>query len=253
MNSTIHGCRRACHCERSEAISRLTSARDCFATLAMTVVNFGMVNAINREGITVRPALDLISPDRSSANREPSIHSLASRYPVIRAATEALAAPLSPEDCALQSMPDCSPTKWHLAHTSWFFETFILAPTLPHYKPLNPAFRVLFNSYYQAVGEQYSRPRRSLLTRPNLDEVMQYRRHVDEHMNALLEQPWLISHDVEKSIELGLNHEQQHQELILTDIKHLFSFNPLHPVFRERGAEEMTTAAEIGICRFRGA
>ena len=142
-------------------------------------------------------------------------------------------------------MPDCSPTKWHLAHTSWFFETFILAPTLPHYKPLNPAFRVLFNSYYQAVGEQYSRPRRSLLTRPNLDEVMQYRRHVDEHMNALLEQHWLISHDVEKSIELGLNHEQQHQELILTDIKHLFSFNPLHPVYQTCRAGISATAVPI--------
>ncbi len=121
--------------------------------------------------------------------------------------------------------------------TSWFFETFILSAALPHYRVFNPAFRVLFNSYYQTVGEQYSRPHRALLTRPSLDEVMRYRHHVDKHMLTLLQQPAHQPNNLAAAIELGLNHEQQHQELILTDIKHLFSFNPLQPVYRARHDE----------------
>ena len=159
---------------------------------------------------------------------------IADRYGAIRRATEALAAPLSAEDCALQSMPDCSPTKWHLAHTSWFFETFILEAALESYHSFDPAFRVLFNSYYQTVGEQYARPRRALLTRPGLDEIVRYRRHVDEAMAMLLTRAATLPKNILDGIELGLNHEQQHQELILTDIKHLFSFNPLRPVYRSR-------------------
>ena len=179
----------------------------------------------------MRSALDLVKPIHAS---EPGFATdLATPYRAVRSATQALVAPLSPEDCALQSMPDCSPAKWHLAHTSWFFETFVLEPALAGYQPFNPAFRVLFNSYYQTVGEQYSRPRRALLTRPSLDEVKRYRRHVDEHMMALLEKTSL-SVELAAIMELGLHHEQQHQELILTDLKHLFSFNPLHPAYQTR-------------------
>jgi ergothioneine biosynthesis protein EgtB len=154
------------------------------------------------------------------------------RYQMVRQATERLAAPLSPEDCAVQSMPDCSPAKWHLAHTSWFFETFVLEPTLRDYRHFDPQFRYLFNSYYQTVGTQYQRPQRALLTRPALADVLRYRRHVDEQMQQLFAQGDALGPDLRAVLELGLHHEQQHQELLLTDIKHLFSFNPLHPAYQ---------------------
>ena len=135
----------------------------------------------------------------------------AARYAAVRAQTEALAAPLSAEDCALQSMPDASPVKWHLAHTSWFFETFVLGGDTEgpaHF----PHFRVLFNSYYVGVGERHPRPERGLLSRPSLEEVREYRTHVDGSMLALLRTPaW---RERTALIELCLNHEQQHQELI---------------------------------------
>jgi ergothioneine biosynthesis protein EgtB len=156
--------------------------------------------------------------------------SLSSRYRAIRAATEALAAPLSPEDCAIQSMPDASPVKWHLAHTSWFFETFVLEPHLHGYRVLDPAYRVLFNSYYNAVGDKHPRPQRGLLSRPSLDEVRRYRAHVDAAMELLFERSNSAS-SLAALIELGLNHEQQHQELILTDVKHMLSCNPLRPAY----------------------
>src|SRR5690606_38175216 len=153
---------------------------------------------------------------------------LADRYRAVRAATEALVAPLSPEDCCAQSMPDASPAKWHLAHTAWFFETFVLEPARPELPPYDPAFRVLFNSYYNAVGAQHPRPRRGLLTRPSLAEVLAYRAFVDRH---LLD--WLARDGDDAAlcarIELGLQHEQQHQELILSDAKHLLAQNPLRP------------------------
>lgn len=155
------------------------------------------------------------------------------RYQQIRQATTLLAAPLSPEDCAVQSMPDCSPAKWHLAHTSWFFETFLLETTLLNYQHFNPQFRYLFNSYYQTVGAQYQRPQRALLTRPALAEILAYRQYVDEQMQHLLAQNDALSAAILAVIELGLQHEQQHQELLLTDIKHLFSFNPLHPAYQK--------------------
>jgi ergothioneine biosynthesis protein EgtB len=158
------------------------------------------------------------------------VDDLQARYQSVRQATVKLCEPLSPEDCVVQSMPDCSPAKWHLAHTSWFFETFILATAIPDYVAFNPQFRILFNSYYQTVGEQYSRPQRGLLSRPTLDEVLQYRKHVDRCMISVLEE---ISSRATSAaiIELGLQHEQQHQELILTDIKHMLSFNPLRPAY----------------------
>jgi ergothioneine biosynthesis protein EgtB len=157
---------------------------------------------------------------------------LAACYRAVRAATEALAAPLSPEDCTAQSMPDASPVKWHLAHTSWFFETFVLEAE-PTYRALEPAYRVLFNSYYHSVGAQHSRPERGLITRPGLAEILAYRRHVDEHCLVLLGRGRLGAAQREV-VELGLQHEQQHQELILTDLKHLLARNPTHPVYRPR-------------------
>jgi ergothioneine biosynthesis protein EgtB len=155
---------------------------------------------------------------------------LTDRYRAIRSTSEALCEPLSPEDCQIQSMPDASPVKWHLAHTSWFFETLVLGQTAD-YAVFHPQFRVLFNSYYNSVGEQYSRPHRGLLTRPSFDEVIAYRRHVDSHMLDRLENGL----DAESAgvVELGLHHEQQHQELLLTDVKHALSMNPMQPIYRD--------------------
>jgi ergothioneine biosynthesis protein EgtB len=155
---------------------------------------------------------------------------LAARYRQVRRATEGLCEPLSAEDCQVQSMDDASPTKWHLAHTSWFFETFVLEPSVG-YRPFHPHFRVLFNSYYQSVGPQHPRPQRGLLSRPTLDEVFAYRRHVDARVLALMEAQRGFD---TTAVELGLQHEQQHQELILTDIKHVLSCNPLRPGYRDR-------------------
>lgn len=155
------------------------------------------------------------------------------RYREVRSGSEALAAPLSAEDCQIQSMPDVSPTKWHLAHTSWFFETFLLTPRLQGYVPFDPAYAVLFNSYYVGVGERHPRGERGLLSRPALEEIRAYRRHVDAAMARLIEIGGAECADL---IELGLQHEQQHQELILMDIKHVLSCNPLDPVFASSAA-----------------
>ncbi len=155
------------------------------------------------------------------------------RHAAVRAATVALAQPLSAEDCALQSMPDASPVKWHLAHTSWFFETFVLERFAAGYRPFDPAFRVLFNSYYNAVGPKHPRPRRGLLSRPSLADVLAYRAHVDRALDLLFAR---VAGDpaLAALLELGLHHEQQHQELILTDVLHLLSSNPLQPAYRDR-------------------
>jgi ergothioneine biosynthesis protein EgtB len=154
----------------------------------------------------------------------------ADTYRHVRAQTQALAEGLSEGDCQVQSMPDASPVKWHLAHTTWFFETFVLERHAAGFKPFDAAFRVLFNSYYQGVGRQHPRPQRGLITRPGLSEVLAYRYAVDEQMRALLTRgiPDAATHVV----TLGLHHEQQHQELILTDLLHLLSCNPLAPAYR---------------------
>jgi len=157
---------------------------------------------------------------------------LAARYPRIRAGTAALAQGLSAEDCAAQSMADASPVKWHMAHTSWFFETFVLEIHAAGHPPFHPQFRYLFNSYYNALGEQFARPQRGLLTRPGLEEILRYRVHVDERMQALLGGKALPAEAL-ATVELGLNHEQQHQELIVTDFLHLLSHNPLLPAWRK--------------------
>src|SRR5262249_14190224 len=178
----------------------------------------------------------------SAISRAPEVDALAQRYRTVRAASLALAEPLSAEDCALQSMPDASPTKWHLAHTSWYFETFALEPALPGYRPFEPAFRLLFNSYYNGVGPQYARPQRGLLARPSLPAVLPYREHVARHLLRLLEDDKLDS-ALRDVILLGTHHEQQHQELILTDLLHLFAQNPLAPVYREPAARPVHGAA----------
>jgi len=150
------------------------------------------------------------------------------RYRAVRKASEALTRSLTAEDQLAQSMPDASPTKWHLAHTTWFFETFLLVPRLAGYKPFDPRFGYLFNSYYEALGARQPRPARGLLTRPSLADVIAYRAHVDAGMVRLLAQG---AGDVADLLALGLAHEEQHQELILMDILHLFAQSPLHPTY----------------------
>ncbi len=163
---------------------------------------------------------------------DPAVDALRARYRSVRAATQRLAAPLSPEDCVAQSMPDASPVKWHLAHTTWFFETFVLETGDPDFEPFDARFRVLFNSYYNAIGEQHPRPHRGMLTRPALDRIHAYRAHVDRAIDARLSSGAVDSAPL-AILELGLQHEQQHQELILTDVKHLLAQNPLAPPYRE--------------------
>jgi ergothioneine biosynthesis protein EgtB len=186
------------------------------------------------------------TPDRSS---EP----LASRFSRIRETSLAICKPLEVEDYVVQSMPDASPAKWHLAHTSWFFEQFLLKPLLPSYVAFQAGFEFLFNSYYQTVGPMHQRPERGLLTRPTVKEVMGYREHVNEHMLKLLE---VRSEDdqVAPLVTLGLNHEQQHQELMLTDIKHLLSRNPLLPAYtrKPQPATEVRLSAPMRFLSFEG-
>jgi ergothioneine biosynthesis protein EgtB len=153
----------------------------------------------------------------------------------VRDQTERLCDTLEREDYVVQSMPDVSPTKWHLAHTSWFFETFLLAPHAPGYEPFNPHFAYLFNSYYITVGDRHCRQNRGLLSRPGVAEVYAYRRHVDEKMEQFLRNDGdALLQELSPVLEIGLHHEQQHQELMLTDIKHVFWVNPLRPAYRER-------------------
>jgi ergothioneine biosynthesis protein EgtB len=156
---------------------------------------------------------------------------LLSRFSAVRSHTLDLAKPLSEEDCCAQSMPDASPVKWHLAHTTWFFETFILERFDRCFTPFHPQFRMLFNSYYNGVGDKHARPQRGLLTRPSFAEIVEYRRNVDARMQRLLCDADRDA--VAQLVELGLQHEQQHQELLLTDIKHLLSMNPLKPAYME--------------------
>ena len=176
---------------------------------------------------------------------------LAEHYSQTRRFTEHLCEPLAVEDFVVQSMPDASPTRWHLAHTAWFFETFVLARWEANYRPANAAFQVLFNSYYNGVGEAFPRVRRGLLTRPTVAEVFEYRHAVDERMARLLQSLGDDgsrdgSQEMASVIELGINHEQQHQELMLTDIKHAFSCNPLFPAYRQSPAGTSPSKPEPG-------
>jgi len=170
------------------------------------------------------------------------------RYDAVRAASRAIAAPLSAEDQCVQAMPDASPTKWHLAHTSWFFETVLLQAHDAAYRPFDARYAFLFNSYYESLGPRHPRPQRGLLTRPGQAEVLAYRAHVDAAMRGLIEHaPADAWREIAPLLELGLNHEQQHQELMLTDAKFLLSCNPLQPAYRE--AAEAAEAASEGAPR----
>lgn len=172
------------------------------------------------------------------------------RYQTLRRSTEALIRSLTPEDMAAQSMPDASPTKWHLAHTTWFFETFLLVPHLPGYRVFDPHFGYLFNSYYEAVGPRQPRPARGLITRPTADDVLAYRAHVDAGMARLLADG---AGGLSSLLDLGLAHEEQHQELALMDILHLFAQSPLFPAFAPpRSAREATTSAPLTYAAFAG-
>ena len=178
-------------------------------------------------------------------------HELAARYREVRRATNALAAPVSEADACIQSMPDVSPTKWHLAHTTWFFETFVLERAERAFAPFDPAFRVLFNSYYNSIGEQYPRPQRGLVSRPGLAETLDYRANVDARIARVLEAAGGGGADAALCdvVELGLHHEQQHQELILTDLLHALAQNPLHPAYAKPPARaERAAAAALGWC-----
>jgi ergothioneine biosynthesis protein EgtB len=168
--------------------------------------------------------------------------SLAQRFTEIRNTSMRITEGLSAEDQMLQSMPDASPSKWHLAHTTWFFETFILQPSSKGYKPYDPRFRILFNSYYKQLGAHPIRGTRGLMSRPTLSQVQAYREHVDHALLAYLEH---ADGEVLELIELGLNHEQQHQELLLTDIKHALWSNPLRPEFSAEMAVSSAPSAMV--------
>ncbi len=165
------------------------------------------------------------------AHRIPMVSELLETFRQVRAASLRLAAPLSDADATVQSMPDASPAKWHLAHTTWFFESMVLGPNAPGYEVFDQSFNFLFNSYYETIGERQPRPRRGMITRPALEHVLDYREYVDDAMDRFLGNG--CPDGLIRLIELGCHHEQQHQELLLTDILHLFSQNPLHPTYRD--------------------
>ncbi|MEO1168683.1 MAG: ergothioneine biosynthesis protein EgtB [Pseudomonadota bacterium] len=182
--------------------------------------------------------------DHSLSRDDKAQADLASSYKSVRQLTEELAAPLSDADATVQSMTDASPAKWHLAHESWFFETFVLRDHVDGYELFDAEWPFLFNSYYEAEGERQLRARRGMITRPTLDEVLAYRAHVDEALLATLPD---LEEDVRTLIELGLNHEQQHQELLLMDIQHLFAQNPLEPaMFAAQSIDPVDAAGEYG-------
>ena len=162
-----------------------------------------------------------------------SLENLSERFSDVRSFSHSLCEPLVTEDYVIQTMEDVSPTKWHLAHTTWFFETFVLQAFASDYRPYHPDFAYLFNSYYVQAGDRHCRPKRGLISRPTVDELYKYRTYVDERMREFL----AVARgdevgEIARRVAIGLNHEQQHQELILTDIKHVLSENPLRPVYR---------------------
>jgi len=176
---------------------------------------------------------------------------LLARFHQVRNFTNALSHGLAPEDCVVQSMPDVSPTKWHLAHTTWFFETFVLRKWVTGFRPVNPQYAFLFNSYYNAAGDMHRRDLRGLIARPTVDETQEYRSAIDEEIESLIgsADENLLS-EIEPLLILGIHHEQQHQELLVTDIKHVLAQNPLHPVFRARPAGALAEGWASGPCQF---
>ncbi len=171
------------------------------------------------------------------------VERLLTRFHQVRDFTDSLCAGLEPEDCVVQSMPDVSPTKWHLAHTTWFFETFILKKFSPGYRPEIPQYAYLFNSYYNAAGNMHRRDLRGLISRPTVMEAQRYRASIDSHIDDLLSgADEKLLDKIEPILVLGIHHEQQHQELLVTDIKHVFAQNPLYPVFRGKARVDGATA-----------
>ncbi len=189
--------------------------------------------------------MDLIDPN---ATLDASVGAL--RYVAVRGYTEHLVVSLTDEDQCVQSMPDASPVKWHRAHTTWFFEQFVLSPHMPGYQPCDPRFAYLFNSYYESFGDRHPRPIRGLLTRPSAAEVAAYRTHVDAAMLSLLAQPH--SGGIAATVELGLQHEQQHQELLVTDVLHAFAQNPLAPALWPGWQEPKGAAGPSRMVAFDG-
>ena len=193
------------------------------------------------------PLVSNIHSDQRSTNN------LRKRLFETRALSLKLAAPLSAEDMVAQAMDDASPTKWHLAHTTWFFETFVLAPRLPGYAVFDEAFGYCFNSYYEQLGPRQPRPKRGLLTRPPLERIRAYRDHVDHALDALFVLGFDETGAAASVLEIGINHEQQHQELMLTDILALFAANPLRPRYRQAQAQaQRYEATNMGWTAYSG-
>ena len=183
----------------------------------------------------------------------PARDELINHYKNIRNFTEALCEPLETEDYVIQSMPDVSPTKWHLGHTSWFFEAFVLGDVDSNYKSIHPLYTYLFNSYYIQIGERWDRPNRGLLSRPTVKDIYRYRNFVDNNVIQFIENCDEKSYEKYATIiEIGLNHEQQHQELLLTDIKHVLSFNPLNPVYSSKVIKSSDDIPKISWKEFEG-
>src|SRR6476661_2612729 len=177
--------------------------------------------------------------------------SLRGRYRNVRDFSKLLTRDLEPEDCVVQSMPDVSPTKWHLAHTSWFFETFLLKKFVSGYVPTIPEYAFLFNSYYNAAGTMHRRDLRGLISRPTVTESFRYRENIDRQIEDLIASASDdLLDEIESLITLGIHHEQQHQELLVTDIKHVFAQNPLHPVFRKRTEENTQPPPQMSFIDF---
>jgi ergothioneine biosynthesis protein EgtB len=188
---------------------------------------------------------------RTPSRADPARERVAARFSAVRAHSLALAAPLSAEDQCVQSMPDASPVKWHLAHTSWFFEAVVLGAHATDYQPFDPRFAHLFNSYYESLGPRHPRPQRGVLTRPSLAEVHAYREHIDAAMLAFInEAPADLIESAAPLVELGLNHEQQHQELILTDILHAFWSNPLLPAYQAAEPQALRLAVATAAAKW---
>lgn len=198
------------------------------------------------------PRRDAILAERELARGEaaPIVSTLLDSYGKVRRATEMLCAPLATEDFVLQSMPDASPAKWHLAHTNWFFEEFVLRRFAPEYRWYDESYRYLFNSYYDAVGPRHPRADRGILSRPTVEQTFVYRAHVDEHMARLLARHE-DSDELWRVVTLGLHHEQQHQELLLTDIKHAFSRSPLQPAYAQPRREVRSGALTLEFIELR--
>ena len=179
-------------------------------------------------------ATDMAAAERSHLNSSRArLEGLLGRFHQIRNFTDTLCSGLEPEDYVVQSMADVSPTKWHLAHTTWFFETFILKKFFAGYRAEIPEYAYLFNSYYNAAGDMHRRDLRGLISRPTVQETQRYRASIDSHIDDLLsDADEKLLDEIEPILVLGIHHEQQHQELLITDIKHVFAQNPLYPVFR---------------------